>query len=66
VLDVDKQNGGCETFEFLRLVEDFPETMTNNTQGGGQHLFYVMRAGEPLKNGTHKLGPGIDVKTEGG
>lgn len=66
VLDVDKQNGGCETFEFLRLVEDFPETMTNNTQGGGQHLFYVMRAGEPLKNGTHTLGPGIDVKTDGG
>jgi hypothetical protein len=66
VVDVDKQNGGCETFEFLRLVEDFPETMTNNTQGGGQHLFYVMRAGEPLKNGTHTLGPGIDVKTDGG
>jgi hypothetical protein len=66
VLDVDKQNGGCETFEFLRLVEDFPETMTNNTQGGGQHLFYVLRAGEPLKNGTHTLGPGIDVKTDGG
>ncbi len=66
VLDVDKRHGGCETFEFLRLVEDFPETMTSNTQGGGQHLFYVLRAGEPLKNGTHKLGPGIDVKTEGG
>ena len=66
VLDVDKRHGGCETFEFLRLVDDFPETMTSNTQGGGQHLFYVMRAGEPLKNGTHKLGPGIDVKTEGG
>ena len=66
VLDVDKKNGGCETYEFLQLVEDFPETMTSNTQGGGQHLFYVMRAGEPLKNGTHKLGPGIDVKTDGG
>jgi hypothetical protein len=66
VLDVAKKNGGCETYEFLRLVEDFPETMTNNTQGGGQHIFYVLRAGEPLKNGTHKLGPGIDVKTENG
>jgi hypothetical protein len=66
VLDVDKKNGGCETYEFLRLVGDFPETMTSNTQGGGQHLFYVMRAGEPLKNGTHKLGPGVDVKTDGG
>jgi hypothetical protein len=66
VLDVDKKNGGCETFEFLQLVEDFPETMTSNTQGGGQHLFYVMRAGEPLKNGIHTLGPGVDVKTDGG
>ncbi|WP_161494825.1 bifunctional DNA primase/polymerase [Bradyrhizobium canariense] len=66
VLDVDKKNGGCETYEFLRLVEDFPETMTNNTQGGGQHLFYAMPAGEPLKNSTHTLGPGIDVRTEGG
>ncbi|MET3156816.1 hypothetical protein ABIE85_002610 [Bradyrhizobium diazoefficiens] len=66
VLDVDKRHGGCETFEFLRLVEDFPETMTSNTQGGGQHLFYVLRVGEPLKNGTHRLGPGIDVKTDGG
>jgi hypothetical protein len=66
VLDVDKRHGGCETFEFLRLVEDFPETMTSNTQGGGQHMFYVLRAGEPFKNGTHKLGSGIDVKTDGG
>jgi hypothetical protein len=66
VLDVDNQHGGSDTFKFLQLVEDFPETMTNNTQGGGQHLFYVMREGEPLKNGRHKLGPGIDVKTDGG
>ena len=66
MLDVDKRNGGCETYEFLQLIGDFPETMTSNTQGGGQHLFYVRRACERIKNGTHTLGAGVDVKTDGG
>jgi hypothetical protein len=66
VVDIDPRKGGDETFEFLRLVEDFPETATTNTQGGGQHLLYVAPDGKPVKGGTDKLGQGIDVKAAGG
>ncbi|TFW55808.1 DUF3987 domain-containing protein [Bradyrhizobium sp. MOS001] len=66
VVDIDPRKGGDQTLEFLRLVEDFPETATTNTQGGGQHLLYVAPGGRPLKGGNDKLGQGIDVKAAGG
>lgn len=66
VIDVDPRKGGEETLGFLRLVEDFPETATTRTQGGGQHLLYVAPDGKPVKGGNDKLGQGIDIKARGG
>ncbi|WP_197090885.1 bifunctional DNA primase/polymerase [Bradyrhizobium sp. LTSP849] len=65
VVDIDPRKGGDQTLEFLRLVEDFPETATTKTQGGGQHLLYVAPDGKPVKGGNDKLGQGIDVKAAG-
>lgn len=61
VVDVDPRNGGNESLESLG---DLPQTATVATGGDGRHFIY--RCSEPLKGGAHKLGPGIDVKAEGG
>lgn len=65
-LDIDNRKGGDDTFKFLQLVNDFPETAATNTQGGGQHLLYAAPGGELFKNGNDKLGQGIDIKAHRG
>jgi hypothetical protein len=65
-VDIDNRKGGDKTFEFLQLVNDFPETAATNTQGGGQHLIYAAPGGKPVKGGNNKLGQGIDIKAHGG
>lgn len=64
VVDIDVRNGGDATFAGLQMIETFPDTATTRTQGGGQHLIYVAPDG-PVKGGTHKLGPGIDIQARG-
>jgi Bifunctional DNA primase/polymerase, N-terminal len=66
VVDVDPRNGGKDTFALLRTTQDFPDTLTSNTQSGGQHWFYVLPYGVRVKGGTHKLGQGVDIKSRGG
>lgn len=66
VVDIDKRNGGEETFKFFEATEDFPPTAVNKTQGGGKHYIYAAPAGRPVKGGTNKLGQGIDIKARGG
>ena len=65
-VDIDPRKGGDETFKFLQLVNDFPETAATNTQGGGQHLLYAAPGSKPFRNGNDKLGQGIDIKAHGG
>jgi hypothetical protein len=66
VVDIDPRNGGKDTFEMLRLVDDFSDTAISNTQGGGNHIFYASPQGVRVKGGTSKLGPGVDIKSAGG
>ncbi len=66
VVDIDPRNGGKDTFDLLTMIYDFPETLTSNTQSGGQHWFYVLPQGVRVKGGTHKLGKGVDIKSRGG
>jgi hypothetical protein len=49
-----------------RPDERFPETVTVETGGGGLHLYYRMPAGAAIPNSVKKLGPGIDVRGDGG
>ncbi|MDB5605089.1 MAG: RecA-family ATPase [Bradyrhizobium sp.] len=65
-VDIDPRNGGDATFAGLvDMGQEFPDTATTRTQSGGQHLIYVAPDG-PVKGGTNKLGPGIDIKARGG
>jgi hypothetical protein len=66
-IDIDLQHGGEET---LRAMEECqgplpltPETITGN---GGRHVFFRYPAEGTIKNSAGKLGPGIDVRGEGG
>jgi len=67
VLDVDPRDGGPESLaELERTVGPLPETAKARTGGGGMHIFFRYPAGEEVRNSTGRLGPGLDVRGEGG
>ncbi len=62
-LDIDPRNGGRDTLEVLEKQHGkLPETAMALTGGGGQH--HLFRLGGRKLPG--KLGPGIDIKGDGG
>jgi hypothetical protein len=65
VLDVDAQHGGLET---LARLEDengrLPDAPTVRTGNGGLHIYF--RDPGELRNSTGLVGPGIDVRGDGG
>ena len=67
VLDVDPASGGLESLAALeREHGPLPVTARARTGGGGMHVFFVYPAGEAVRNSAGKLGPGLDVRGEGG
>jgi hypothetical protein len=69
--DAPKEPGGVDgRAEWRRLVAEnggCPNTQTNNTPGGGQHLLFKYREDRPMTNKKGDLrGLGIDVRGEGG
>ena len=67
VLDVDPASGGLESLAALeREHGPLPETARARTGGGGTHVFFSYPAGEVVRNSAGKLGPGLDVRGEGG
>jgi len=66
VVDLDPRNGSEATVRDLeRKHGPFPETMTSRTGGGGTHFFF-RHPGGYVKGGSGKLGPGVDLKGDGG
>jgi hypothetical protein len=67
VLDVDPASGGPESLAALERVHGpLPRTAKARTGGGGMHVFFVYPVGEEVRNSAGKLGPGLDVRGEGG
>ena len=67
VLDVDSDAGGPDSLILLeRLNGQLPRTAKARTGGGGVHVFFRYPAGETVRNSAGKLGPGLDVRGEGG
>jgi len=67
VVDIDLKSGGPATWEQLRKEHSEPlETVTVRTGGGGSHLYFKYPTGHVIKSGTGVLGPGIDVRADGG
>lgn len=66
VLDIDPRDGGNETLAELGDEHgQLPETVEANTGGGGMHLFFA-HPGGIVRNSAGKVGPGIDVRGDGG
>lgn len=66
VLDVDPRNGGHETLEQLIAgIGELPPSLRVRTGGEGQHLIFS-NPSHQIEQGSNKLGPGIDVKGDGG
>ena len=66
VLDVDPRSGGTDSLGALeRRVGLLPATVQSLTGGGGLHLLYA-HPGHKVSSSAHQLGPGLDVKADGG
>ena len=66
VLDVDPKSGGDETLYELEAVHGhLPETIEVLTGGGGRHLYFRHPGGE-VRCSAGKLGPGLDIRADGG
>lgn len=66
VLDVDPDKGGDESLRNLeKLYGALPITPQVLTGGGGHHQ-YFQHPGIRLGNSSGKLGPGLDIRTDGG
>lgn len=67
VVDVDLKTGGVETWDMLRAQHGgLPDTIQQVTGSGGQHILFALPAEFTVKNSQGKLGPGIDVRGQGG
>ena len=62
VLDVDVQHGGQGTLNERGKLPEAPEVLTG---GGGKHIYFVHPGGE-VRYSAGKLGPGLDVRGDGG
>ncbi len=61
-LDIDPRHDGDA---WLRSnAERLPQTRTHRTRSGGLHLLFQHAPG--VRNSTNKIGPGVDVRADGG
>ena len=66
VLDVDPDKGGDESLHALESrYGPLPETIEVVTGNGGRHL-YFQYPGYPIASSAGKLGPGLDIRADGG
>jgi putative DNA primase/helicase len=66
VLDIDPRHGGDATLITLEQQHGaLPDTATVFTGGGGRHLYFA-RPAVLIRNSAGKIGPGVDVRGEGG
>ncbi|WP_405797221.1 bifunctional DNA primase/polymerase [Streptomyces sp. NBC_01506] len=66
VLDVDPDNGGFDSLTALETEHGpLPETRRHETGSGGLHFFFAWPGFNP-RNSSGKLGPGLDIRADGG
>ena len=67
VIDIDRDKGGFASWAALKAAHGIDDgTLASRTGGGGRHLVYRAPEGFRGKNSAGKLGPGLDVRTDGG
>ncbi|OGY85091.1 MAG: hypothetical protein A3F54_02710 [Candidatus Kerfeldbacteria bacterium RIFCSPHIGHO2_12_FULL_48_17] len=66
-VDVKGEKKGNETVFDLELQGlNFPETFTQTTPSGGMHYVYRVPRSAEARSGTNILGPGVDIRANGG
>ena len=66
VLDEDTYKGGDQSrLELEHAYSPLPETILSLTGGGGVQYFFS-HPGRHVKNGVESLGPGLDIRGDGG
>jgi putative DNA primase/helicase len=66
VLDVDPAKGGDESLRTLEAQHGaLPQTIEVLTGGGGRHCYFT-HSNLPIGNSASALGPGLDIRTDGG
>lgn len=67
VIDIDPDHGGDDTWHALIVQHgDYPETIESLTPRGGRHIYFLLPDGCVIRNSAGKLGPGVDVRGDGG
>ncbi len=67
VIDIDVAKGGLASWQRLKAAHGIDdETLTSLTGGGGWHLLYRVPERFRGRNSAGKLGPGVDVRANGG
>ncbi len=67
VVDVDPEHGGYDSLaELHEAGHGLPLTATIKTGGGGVHHYLRCPEGIEIRNSAGKLGPGLDIRGEGG
>ena len=64
-VDVDVKSGGLETWADWQDINRTVNTLTSLTGSGGNH-YWFKTDGQEFKNSASKVGPGIDIRGEGG
>jgi KaiC/GvpD/RAD55 family RecA-like ATPase len=66
VLDIDTDKGGAESFMAMQVEHDrIPDSIEALTGGGGRHILFA-HPGPRIPNSASKLGPGLDIRGDGG
>lgn len=67
VIDVDPRHGGDIALGQLEREHGrLPNTIETVTGSGGRHILFQYRAHQIVRNSAGRIGPGIDVRGEGG
>ena len=66
VLDVDPEHGGDKSLKVLLDEHGDVATAVVETGGGGSHYWFRVPDGVEVRNSAGKLGPGLDVRGDGG
>lgn len=66
-IDISKGKPGEDSFERLKTDHGLPDTVMSITGTGGAHYLYRVPAGVRVPNSVQRtLGPGLDVRGDGG
>ena len=64
VIDLDNKHGKNGQAAMDLLYDPLPETLTVKTPSNGRHLYF--KTTEKIRSGVDVLGPGVDIRSQGG